>query len=81
MNDRSAAWNVGWAGGAGVVVIAGGLLLANIVLGRRITRQAGEITALLDRSRENTSALFALTDTARSLERVTTSLRTVREGA
>ncbi len=79
MSGRSSAWTIGWLGGTAVVVVAGGLLVTNILVGRRITRQAGDITDALDRARESTDALFALTDTAASLERVTRGLRAARE--
>ncbi len=79
MSPRSRAWTIGWVLGTAVVAVAGGLLAANIVVGRRIVRQAGDITDALDGARESTDALFALTDTAGSLERVTRGLRAVRE--
>ncbi len=79
MSRRSGAWTIGWVAGTGVVFVAGGLLATVILVGRRIARQAGEITEALDRSREGTDALFGLTDTAGSLERVVRGLRTARQ--
>jgi len=77
----SGPWALGWSLGGVVVAIAAGLLLAIIGLGRRIVRQAGEIETALDGARENTSALFAVTETNATLDRVTRHLRTVRERA
>lgn len=79
MSDRSPAWTLGWVAGTAVVAIAGGLLLTAILLGKRIVRQAGEITEALDSSRERTDALFGLTGTAGSLERIVRGLRAARE--
>ena len=77
----SAPWVVGWSVGGLVVAIAAGLLLTIIGLGRRIVRQAGEIEAALDGARENTSPLFAVTETNATLERTTGYLRALREQA
>ncbi len=71
-------WAIGWVGGGGVVVLAAGLLLSSIGLGRRIVRQAKEITTALDGARGNTAALFDLTDTNAAIERTTRGLRAVR---
>ena len=48
-------WYVGWVIAAVVVVIAATLLLAIIFLGRRVTRQADDITVALDGTRANTA--------------------------
>ena len=73
-------WVLGWALGTVVVAIAAGLLVAIILLCRRIVRQASDITRALDGARKNTDALFGLTTTNGTLERVTGELRAVREG-
>ena len=51
-------WYVGWAIAAAVVVIAASLLLVIILLGRRVARQADEITGALDGARANTDPLW-----------------------
>ncbi len=73
-------WVIGWAIGAAVVVVAALLLLAIIALARRIARQADEIVAALDGTRENTTALFDVTRTNLAIDRTTRGLRAVREG-
>jgi hypothetical protein len=76
----SSWWYVGWGIGVAVVLVAALLLLAVIALGRRITRQAGDITAALDATRENTTPLFEVTRTNLAIDRITRHLRTVRGG-
>lgn len=76
----SSWWIVGWAVGAAVVVVAAVLLLAIIGLGRRIVRQAADITTALDGARENTSPLFDVTKTNLALDQITRDLTSVREG-
>ena len=73
-------WIIGWAVGAVVVLIAAALLLIIIGLGRRIVRQANDITAALDGARENTTPLFDVTATNHALDRIARGLRRVREG-
>lgn len=76
----SSWWFVGWAIGAAVVVVAAVLLLAIIALGRRIARQAGDITAALDGARDHTAPLFDVTRTNLAIDQITRDLRAVREG-
>lgn len=73
-------WIIGWALGAMVVLIAAALLLAIIGVGRRITRQAEDITGALDGARANTEALFDVTRTNLAIDRTTRGLRIVRTG-
>jgi hypothetical protein len=73
-------WVVGWGVGTGIVLIAASLLVTIIALCRRIVRQAGDITRSLDASREQTAALFAVTDTNAAVSSIVEDLRTVREG-
>ena len=73
-------WVIGWAVGAVVVLLAAGLLLAIIALGRRITREAENITAALDGVRGNTDALFDVGRTNLAIDRITRGLRSVRTG-
>ncbi len=73
-------WVVGWVVGVVVVLIAAALLLAIIALGRRIIRQANDITAALDGTRENTTALFDVTKTNLAIDQITRGLAAVREG-
>ena len=73
-------WWIGWGVGLVVVVVAAGLLLTIIGLGRRVARQADEITAALDGARENTAPLFDVTRTNLAIDRITRDLRAVRTG-
>ena len=81
MERTPSEWTIGWAAGAGVVAIAAGLLLEITARGNRIAAQARDITAGLDRTRENAAPLFELSETSASLDRVTHSLRALREPA
>ena len=73
-------WWIGWAVALVVILIAATLLLTIIALGRRIVRQAGEITAAIDGGRENTTPLFDVTRTNSAIDRITRGLRAVRTG-
>ena len=73
-------WFGGWILGVVVVIVAATLLIMAIVQARRIIRQADEITAILDRTRENTNPMFDITKTNRALDRITRGLATVRGG-
>ncbi len=77
----AAGWVIGWAVGAVVVLLAAGLLLAVILLGRRISAQAGEITKALDGARTNTAPMFDVAHTNLALDRITRGLRDARGGA
>ncbi|HEV8055139.1 MAG TPA: hypothetical protein VGP51_01495 [Nocardioidaceae bacterium] len=72
-------WWVGWTVGTVVVVIAALLLLAIIGLGRRIIRQAQDITGALDSTRTNTNSMFDLSRTNLALDRTVRSLARARE--
>ncbi len=72
-------WVVGWVLGAVVVVIAAALLLAIIGLGRRIARQADDITAALDSANEHTTPLFELSGVNLALDRLTRGFARARE--
>ena len=65
----------------GVVVIAlvAALLIAIILLGRRIVVQAGAIVAALDGAQANTAALFDVAGTNHVLVRIVRDLGAVRE--
>ncbi len=65
----------------GVVVIAlvAALLIAIILLGRRIVVQAGAIVAALDGAQANTAALFDVAGTNHALVRIVRDLGAVRE--
>ena len=71
-------WVVGWVIGVVVVLIAALLLLTIIGLGRRIVRQADDITAALDGARENTGALYDVTKTNLALDQITRGLARAR---
>lgn len=72
-------WYVGWALGLVVVLLAAGLLLTIIGVGRRIGRQAADITAALDGTRANTDALWDVRATNHTIDRVTRGLAAARE--
>ena len=76
----STGWYVGWIVGALVVVVAAALLIIIILLGRKIAKQADDITAALDGTRENTTALFEVTRTNLAIDRIGRGLRAVRTG-
>jgi hypothetical protein len=73
-------WWIGWAVAVVVILIAATLLLTIIALGRRIVRQADDITAALDGARDNTAPLFDLTRTNSAIDRITRDLRAARTG-
>ena len=75
----STGWYIGWAVGLVVVLIAATLLLTIIALGRRITRQAADITRALDGARANTDALWEVRGTNHAIDRVTRGLGAARE--
>jgi hypothetical protein len=72
-------WYVGWAIAAAVVVIAAALLLAIIFLGRRIVRQADEITAALDGVRANTDPLWDVKQININIDRINRGLTAARK--
>ena len=72
-------WVFGWVVGGAVVLVAALLLLAIIGLGRRIVRQAGDITAALDGVRANTDPLWEVKKTNLAIDRVTRGLAAARE--
>ena len=71
-------WYVGWAIAGLVVVIAATLLLTIIFLGRRVSRQANEITVALDGSRQHTDPLWAVQQININLDRIVRGLATAR---
>lgn len=71
-------WYVGWAIAAVVVVIAATLLLTIILLGRRVSRQADEITAALDGTRVNTDPLWDVKQINLNLDRINRALAAAR---
>jgi len=73
-------WWVGWSVAVVVILIAATLLLTIITLGRRIVRQADDITAAIDGARENTLPLFEVTRTNSAIDRIARGLRAVRTG-
>jgi hypothetical protein len=74
----SRAWIAGWAAGALVVVVAAVLLVAIIALGRRLARQAREITAALDGARAHTDALYDVGRTNLAVDRCRRGVRALR---
>jgi hypothetical protein len=74
----STSWYVGWAIAAVVVAIAATLLLTIIFLGRRVARQADEITAALDGTRANTDPLWSVKQININLDRINRGLAAAR---
>ena len=72
-------WYVGWVIAAVVVVIAATLLLAIIFVGRRVARQADDITAALDGARANTIPLWSVKQVNINLDRVNRGLVAARK--
>ena len=72
-------WYVGWVIAAVVVLIAATLLLAIIFLGRRVTRQADDITTALDGARDNTDPLWDVKQININLDRVNRGLVAARK--
>ena len=79
MQTKPGGWTTGWAAGAGVVVVAAGLLLELTRRGNRIAAQAREVTESLERARDRTAPLFELSETAATVDRSTRLLRSLRE--
>ncbi len=75
----STGWYVGWAIGLLVVLLAAGLLLTAIMVGRRISRQALDITQALDGARANTDPLWDVRTTNHAIDRVTRGLTAARK--
>ena len=76
----SSWWIVGWVAGGVVVAVAASLLITVIALGRRVVRQAADITAALDGTRENTLALYDVTRTNLAIDQITRGLERARMG-
>jgi hypothetical protein len=74
----SAWWLIGWMIGVVVVVIAATVLLTIIGLGRRIVRQADEITASLDATRSNTDPLWNVKQINLNIDRINKGLAAAR---
>jgi hypothetical protein len=72
-------WYVGWAIGGVVVVIAAALLLTIIMLGRRVARQADEITVALDGTRRNTDPLWDVKRININIDRINRGLAAARK--
>ena len=71
-------WYVGWAVGLVVVLLAAGLLITIIGVGRRITRQAVDIERALAGARANTDPLWDVRQTNHTIHRITRSLAAAR---
>lgn len=72
-------WYVGWVIAGAVVVIAATLLLTIIFLGKRIARQADEITEALDGARANTDPLWGVKQININIDRITRGLAAARK--
>lgn len=65
---------------AGVVALAAGLLIVDIVLAALVTRRTRQIGERLDRLRGTTADLRRVPEINRTLERMTRSLEAIRRG-
>src|SRR5262245_36106016 len=75
----SSWWYVGWVIAAVVVVIAATLLLAIIFIGKRVARQADDVTVALDGARANTDPLWDVKQININLDRVNSGLVAARK--
>lgn len=75
----STGWYVGWAIGLVVVLVAATLLLLIIAVGRRVARQAGDITQALEGAHRNTDPLWDVRATNHAIDRITRGLTAARE--
>lgn len=75
----AAGWYVGWAIGLVVVLLAAGLLLAIIGVGRSIVGQAVAITRALEGARVHTNPLWEVRTTNHAIDRATRGLAAARE--
>ncbi len=74
-------WVVGWIAGAGVVAVAAGLLVTITALARRVARQAGDIEAAIQASRDNVERLLDLPAVNASVARGLDGLRPAPVGS
>jgi len=72
-------WYVGWVIGGVVVLIAATLLLTIIFLGKRVARQADDITESLDGTRKNTDPLWGVKEININIDRITKGLAAARK--
>ena len=72
-------WLIGWMIAVVVVVLAATLLLTIIGLGRRIVRQADDITAALDGAREHTDPLWGVKPININIDRINRGLAAARK--
>ena len=75
----SAWWLIGWMIAVVVIVLAAALLLTIIGVGRRIVRQADEITDALDGSRANTDPLWDVKRVNINIDRINRGLAAARK--
>jgi hypothetical protein len=74
----SAWWLIGWMIAVVVIVLAATLLLTIIGLGRRIVRQADDITEALDGARANTDPLWDVKRVNINIDRINRGLAAAR---
>ena len=63
-------WIIGYAIGAGVVVVVAALVVTATVHARRVVSQAGDIIAALEEARDNTTGLWEVAKVNRHLEAI-----------
>ena len=76
--STTAWWVLGYAVAGAVVLIAATLLIAIILLARRIAGQSVAITAALDGAMRNTTPLFDVARVNHSVESITRGLKKMR---
>lgn len=77
--STTALWVIGSVLGVVVVALVAELLIAIILLARRIVGQAGAIVEALDGAQANTAALYDVANTNHALVRIVRDLGSVRE--
>ncbi len=77
--STTAWWAIGSLLGAVVVALVAALLIATVLLARRIVGQAGAIVEALDGAQLNTAPLYDVAGTNHALVRIVRDLRSVRE--
>ena len=79
MEIDATGWRSGWAAGAGVVLVAAGLLIELNLRARRIAQLADEIAADLQDAAAQSAPLFELAATNLALDRTARALRDPEE--
>ena len=74
-------WVVGWTAGAGVVVVAAGLLVTITALARRVATQAEDVRDAIDATRRHAEPLLGLPTLNARITAVAEALRDAGTGS